>query len=80
MLSTDQSKAFAKALKLSKKSIANRKYTTTDTLCRVLCRKAEEVYLFVHRKNPAENDVTINAYQLRPVLASILCIVTFACN
>jgi len=79
MLSTNQSKAFAKAPKLSRKFVANRKYTT-DTLCRVLCRKVEEVYLFVHWKDSAENDVTINAYQFRAVLASILCIVTFACN
>lgn len=35
-------------------------------------------YLLVHRKDPAEDNITIDAYQLRAVLASLLCVVTFA--
>lgn len=35
-------------------------------------------YLLVHREDPAEDDVTIDAYQLRAVLASFLHVVTLA--
>jgi len=42
--------------------------------------KVERVYLLVHRKDPAEDDVTIDPYQLRAVLASFLYVVTLARN